>query len=91
MTRTEILPFTQWADISRTGKFVCVQTLSGYRIIQPEDDGYLVYLPPDATDDALGQALLGALDRSRFIWPPTANSAKRIDTCDVIAIGRRIL
>jgi hypothetical protein len=30
----------------------------------------VIYLPPDANDDALGRALLGALDRSRFIWPP---------------------
>ena len=39
-------------------------------MVQPEDDGYVIYLPPDASDDALGRALLEALDRSRFIWPP---------------------
>jgi len=29
----------------------------------------VIYLPPEATDDALGRALLEALDRSRLIWP----------------------
>ena len=70
MNPTRMMPFTQWADINRTEKFICVETLSGYRLIQREDDGYRTYLAPDATDDALGRALLEALDRSRFIWPP---------------------
>jgi hypothetical protein len=43
--------------------------MSGYRMVQPEDEGYVIYLPPDATDEVLGRALLEALDRSRFIWP----------------------
>jgi CDI immunity protein len=64
------LPFSQWANVSRTDRFICVQPLSGYRMIQPEDDGYVIYLPPEATDEALGEALLKCLDKSRFIWPP---------------------
>lgn len=67
---TKRLPFTQWADISRTERFIAVKPLSGYRMIRPEDDSCVIYLLPDATDDALGQALLEALDKSRFIWPP---------------------
>ena len=39
-------------------------------MVQLEDDGYVIYLPPDASDVALGRAMLEALDRSRFIWPP---------------------
>jgi hypothetical protein len=39
-------------------------------MVQPEDENHAVYLPPDATEEALGQALLEALDKSRFIWPP---------------------
>jgi len=35
-----------------------------------EDDSRPIYLTPDATDVALGHALLEALDKSRFIWPP---------------------
>jgi len=70
MKPTEVLPFRQCSDISRTERFICVQPLSGYRMIQPEDDGYAIYLAPDASDDALGRALLEALDWSRFIPPP---------------------
>jgi hypothetical protein len=64
------LPFTQWADVSRTERFICVQPMSGHRLILPEDDGYAIYLAPNAADEALGRALLECLDRSRFIDPP---------------------
>jgi hypothetical protein len=67
------LPFRQWADVHRTDRFICVRPKSGYRIIQPEDDGYVIYLPPDAADEALGRALLECLDKSRFIWPLDAH------------------
>ena len=70
MRSAKPLPFGQCADIHRTERFICVQPLSGYRMVQPEDDGYVIYLLPDAGDDALGQAMLAALDRSRFIPPP---------------------
>jgi hypothetical protein len=69
MNARERLPFTQWADTNRTDRFICVRPKSGYRMVQPEDDGYVIYLPPDATDQTLGRALLKALDPSRFIWP----------------------
>ena len=69
MKPTDRLPFTQWADVNRTDRFICVRPKSGYSMIQPEDDGYVIYLPPDATDQTLGRALLKALDPSRFIWP----------------------
>ena len=67
------LPFTQWADVSRTDRFICLQPMSGYRLIEQEDDGYAIYLPPDAADEALGRALLECLDKSRFIWPLDAH------------------
>ena len=70
MRPSKLLPFTQWADISRTNKFVCAEPMSGYRMIQPDDNNHVTYLPPDATDEALGRALLEALGKSRFIWPP---------------------
>ena len=69
MSSTERLPFTQWANVHRTERLISVEPLSGYRMAYREDEGHVIYLPPDATDDALGQALLQALDRSRFIWP----------------------
>ena len=38
-------------------------------MVQPENDGYVIYLPSDASDEALGGSLLEALERSRFIRP----------------------
>ena len=61
MKSAERLPFAQWADINRTERFISVEPLSGYRMIQPEDGGYIIYLPPDVNDIVLGQALLKAL------------------------------
>jgi hypothetical protein len=69
MKSTERLPFRQCADIHRTERFISVEPLSGYRTPLPEDEGYVIYLLPDATDIVFGKALLEALDRSRFIWP----------------------
>lgn len=69
MTRDERLPFTQWADIHQTDRLTCVEPLSGYGMVQRDDEAYVTYLPADAGDEALGRALLDALDRSRFIWP----------------------
>jgi hypothetical protein len=70
MTSTDRLPLTQWADINRTDRFISVEPLSGYSMVQREDEGYVIYLAPDATDEDLGRALLECLDKSRFIWPP---------------------
>ncbi|HWG04866.1 MAG TPA: contact-dependent growth inhibition system immunity protein [Beijerinckiaceae bacterium] len=69
MKSTERLPFTQWADIHRTERFISVEPLSGYRRALPEDNSDIIYLPPDANDIVLGRALLEALAKSRFIWP----------------------
>ena len=85
------LPFTQWADVSRTDRFICLQPMSGYGWIQQEDDGYAIYLPPDAADEALGRALLECFDKSRFIWPPpTRNSPSGEGMCRSTRPGRRI-
>ena len=70
MKRIDQLPFAQWSEISRTEQFISIEPLSGYRIIQREDEGFVIYLPPDATNEALGRALLTTLDKSRYIWPP---------------------
>ncbi|MGD1016638.1 MAG: contact-dependent growth inhibition system immunity protein [Roseiarcus sp.] len=69
MTPTELFPFRQCADVHQTERFVSLEPLSGYRMIQREDQGYVIYLPRDATDETLGRALLECLDKSRFIWP----------------------
>ena len=69
MRSWERLPFTQWTDVQRTERFICLEPRSGYRMVLPENDGYTIHLSPDANDDVLGLALFDALDRSRFIWP----------------------
>ena len=65
------VPFTQWATIDVTEKFVAVTALSGYRRRLHEDEPCVIYLETDATDANLGQAVLEALNRSRFIHPHT--------------------
>ena len=67
MSATKIKPFTQWADVARTERFIRIVPLSGYRLIQHEYDAYVIYLEPHASDEALGRALLDTLERSRFI------------------------
>jgi len=69
MMRDERLPFTQWADIHPTDRLISVEPLSGYGMAYQDNEGYVIYLPSDASDEALGRALLEALDRSRFIYP----------------------
>jgi hypothetical protein len=66
----ERLPFAQWADIHRTDRFISVEPLSGYRRSLREDEGYVVYLAPDTSNELLGQALFDGFSKSRFIWPP---------------------
>ena len=69
MKSTDQLPFTQRAHIHRTEKFISIEPLSGYRLVHRDDQGYVSFLSRDASDDALGQALLNTLERSRFILP----------------------
>jgi hypothetical protein len=70
MNSTDVLPFSQWATVHRTERVISIEPLSGYRMVQREDDNYVINLAPSATDEELGRALLEVLERSRFIWPP---------------------
>ena len=63
------IPRIQWASIHQSEKFISVEPLSGSRRGLPEDESYVIYLEPCATDEALGGALLEALNRSRFVDP----------------------
>jgi CDI immunity protein len=84
MKPVEPFPFAQWAEIHRTDKFISIEPLSGYSMVVREDEGYVIYLPPDATDDALGAALLKVLDKSRFVLPgddPNLLKAERYVQC----------
>jgi hypothetical protein len=62
-------PFTQWAMINVTDRFTGITPLSGYGRTLPEDKVFTIYLPPAPTEDALGQAVLKTLKKSRFIRP----------------------
>jgi len=74
MSATKIKPFTQWADVAKTERFIRIVPLSGYRLVQHEYEAYVIYLEPHASDEALGRALLDTLQRSRFIPPRPAFS-----------------
>ena len=63
------LPATQWAAVYVTKTFVYVEARSGYRRNLGDGGRYKAYFGPDATDIALGQSVLGALSRSRFLDP----------------------
>jgi hypothetical protein len=85
MRSTERLLPTQWADIHGTEKFISLEPLSEYRRALRENEGYVIYLPPDAGDEASGRAFLEALERSRFIWPgdePEFFKWERYERCE---------
>jgi hypothetical protein len=72
MTSEKLAPphmrFDKTATIHKSDKFICIETLSGTAgLTYREDEPHRIYLEPEATNEALGQALLAALDRSRFI------------------------
>lgn len=60
-----------WADAYYNGDFICVKTRSGYRGGTEGGDpkGKQYLLPPDASDIALGAAVLDAMAHSRFVLP----------------------
>ena len=74
MRSTKTKPFTQWADVARTERFIRIVPLSGYRLVQHQYEAYATYLEPHASDEALGRALLDTLERSQFIPPLPAFS-----------------
>ena len=55
------------------GDFFLVETYSGHRMLGSDPKGAQQYLEPDASDDALGTAVLDALSRSRFLSVEEAN------------------
>jgi hypothetical protein len=60
--------FSKTATIYKSERSICIETLSGTAgLTYREDEPHRVYLEPEATNEVLGQALLSALDRSRFI------------------------
>jgi hypothetical protein len=60
---------TAWADAKFNTDFICIETYSGYGSCRADHKGAMHLLPPDAPDQALGEALLDALSKSRFVLP----------------------
>ena len=59
-----------WAEVVCNNDFICVDTFSGYRGGDCRDPkGKQNLLPPDASDVALGEAVLDALAHSRWVLP----------------------
>jgi hypothetical protein len=58
-----------WAAAYYNGDFFCIQTHSGYRMTVADPKGKLSFLPPDTTDQYLGEAILDCLAHSRFVHP----------------------
>ena len=81
------VPFAQWAAIHATEKFLLINPMSGYRRQLPEDEPHSVYLEPDAVDTTLGDAVLEALNISRFIHPHTERAFFKMDR--ILAADKR--
>jgi len=57
----------QWASAKANLQFICVTAYSGYRSSAADSAAAQHVLPPDADHEALGAAVLDALDHSRFL------------------------
>jgi CDI immunity protein len=68
--RPSQIRFQKAATIYGSEKFISIEALSGASaLMYREDGGRGVYLEPEVADEALGQALLTALGKSRFVDP----------------------
>lgn len=57
----------EWTSVKANHDFITVQTLSGYRSWRMDPQGVMLTLLPSADNEALGAAVLAALDASRFV------------------------
>lgn len=58
-----------WANVKLNKELLCIQTYSGYGSSRADHNGVMHLLPPDAADVVVGEALLDALSKSRFVLP----------------------
>jgi hypothetical protein len=78
--RSTRIPFDKSATVHKSEKFICIESLSGASGLRyRENESYRIYLKPGAADEALGQVLLEALDRSRFVEPSSEREFYRPD------------
>lgn len=64
------LPPTRWATVYATPRLISVDTDSGYGRTAYDDQGVSTVLPREAEAEALGTALIAALDSSRMLLAP---------------------
>lgn len=62
-------PISQYVDVHQTEKLTALQSLSGYRLVRPEDGSVPEFLPADSDARELGRALLDAFGRCRYVPP----------------------
>lgn len=83
----------EWASVKANQDFITVQTFSGYRSSRMDPEGVRLVLLPKVDNEALGAAVLAALDASRFVlaepregvWiHPEATFDKRLYDLDVL-------
>ena len=68
MSNEETLPH-KWAEVCYNDKGIFLVTRSGYRMTALDDSGVRHFLPRDASNRVLGEALLDCLAASRVIDP----------------------
>jgi hypothetical protein len=62
--------FRKSATIYKSEKFIGIEALSGASALRyREDDSHMIYLEPEASNEVLGQSLLAAFKKSRFVDP----------------------
>jgi hypothetical protein len=65
----EVIP-GNWASVLFNSDFICIETQSGYRSGEITDHkGLQIFLKPDATNEAIGLAVLDAMAKSRWVLP----------------------
>jgi hypothetical protein len=70
MTKSPQNRFGSVATIYRSDRLICIEALSGAGpLAYREDNSQRIYLEPAATNEVLGQALLTAFGKSRFVDP----------------------
>ncbi|TBU81445.1 contact-dependent growth inhibition system immunity protein [Phytopseudomonas dryadis] len=62
-----------WANAKMNREFLCVQTYSGYGSCRADYKGAMHLLSVDASNQVVGEALLDALSKSRFVLPEPRN------------------
>jgi hypothetical protein len=61
--------FKRWVNIYKSDKFICMTSMIGFHMAVVDPESLRIYLPPDATDLELGDALSRTLDKSRIADP----------------------